>query len=81
MRDLGNAVALAAVDPVAGGLGLGTRLAAPALLSALGGTNRAANVAGGLLTPAAQGLGRVGGEVGPSIIDQLLMQDVQERGL
>jgi len=81
IRDLGTAVTAAAVDPVAGGLGLATRLAAPTALSLLGGTNRAANVAGGLLLPGGNIAGRLGSEAAPSIVDQLLAEQIQGQQL
>lgn len=76
IRDLGTALATATTDPVAGGVGLATRLAAPIGLSALGGTNRAANAFGGLLMPGGSIFGRAGGEIGPGLLDAMLLESL-----
>ena len=77
IRDLGNAISGAVADPVAGGAGLATRLYAPAVLSTLGGTNAGASALGGLLQPSPALLGRAGGEIGPGILETLLLDSLR----
>ncbi len=72
VRQFGQSVAQLGADPVGGAAGLATQLYAPAVLAAAGGSNRSANVLGGLLQPGSALSGRVGGETGGSLLDLLI---------
>jgi len=73
MRDDAAAIGAALADPTgAGGVGLLGRLAAPMTMSALGGSNRLANVAGGLLTQAPAAAPIAGRTAGLGLLEQII---------